>query len=211
MFYPQRVSDYLQTTFDYLNGPASVSADLGYPSDGGRMVQQWLWYKLWVNGAGTASNLLVDDYATYSPGDPNALTIIGERYRDYTAAHPLQANLFPYQVGFSEVSNSAVDIHVSVMNNGNTATATGITVGVYADPDHNTLIGVANLGSVDGCARQELTATVRWDNLPPGQHTFYLAIDPANTISETNEDDNSVTGVIISGQKIYLPQLRTGY
>jgi hypothetical protein len=52
----------------------------------------------------------------------------------------------------------------------------------------------------------ERTAEVTWQNLPPGVHPFWVKIDSTNAVSETSENDNIGSGlVIINGKQTFLP------
>ena len=88
-FTPQRVSTFMSNTFNYLESAADPA--LGYPLDGNRLVQRWMWFSAYYSGAGNVSNLLVSTLDTLTP--------VGENFRNQVAARPATINLFPGQVG----------------------------------------------------------------------------------------------------------------
>lgn len=205
-FTPERVRTFMQETLAYLDGPDSINPNLGYAADGGRMVQQWLWYKMHAQGAGDVSNLLLENYATLPPGSSTALSHLGQTHRTVVSAIPLQVNLHPYQLSFTPINSHTVDIHIQVINNGNAEVTGNFTVAAYSDPNHTQLIGTANLSNVAGCARNNTTATIRWSNLTTGSHPFYVKVDAQNQIPETNEMDNFANSfVLVNPRKVYLP------
>ena len=207
-FTPQRVRTFLQNTANYLNSSAAIDPNLGYPADGGRLVQQWLWYKMNTIGVGDASNLLINDYLSHPEGSTNALTIVGQRFRTITAAAPLTVNLLPYKLRFIQTSSTTVDVQIQVINNGNTEVTGNYTVKIYADPDFTTLIGTTTITGTPGCARPETTATITWGNLSSGSHEYYVRVDANNNVPESNELDNVAQGfVLMNPQFLYLPQL----
>ena len=76
-FAPARVTEYLRDTIAYLEN--AKDANLGYPADSNRLVQQWLWYSIVTDpeSSGGSSNLINwDTFQTAAPGDPAALTMI---------------------------------------------------------------------------------------------------------------------------------------
>ena len=207
-FTPQRVSTFMQQTFNYLDGPESRDPNLGYSADGGRLVQQWLWYKMWVNSTGDVSNLLNSNYTSLPAGSINALSPIGQQHRNLVTPQTLNVNLFPYQYNTTQINNDTVDIHIQVMNNGNTEATGSFNVSLYTNPNHTGLIGTATLSGVEGCVRDNMVATIRWSGLATGSHTFYGRIDATNQIPETNEQDNFINGfVLVNPDRLFLPQV----
>lgn len=83
-FTPERVSAYLQASFDYLL--TARDEDLGCPADGNRLVQRWLWNSLndqpWNPTTGRGFNGALFDYRY--PTYPGVITPVGERFRAYT-------------------------------------------------------------------------------------------------------------------------------
>ncbi len=76
----QVLEDFMRQTFDFLC--TAVDPDLGYPADGNRLVQQWLWYSVndppFDEATGVGFNGALFDYA-----HPGQLTRFGELFRDY--------------------------------------------------------------------------------------------------------------------------------
>jgi hypothetical protein len=205
-FHPVRVADYLEATFDYLR--TARDPELGYPADDYRLVQQWLWYRLATDEfdeLGHASNL-TDPDAGY------ALTVPGQRWRDYVTAIPPTINLLPVQVptvagspldggGTASVTLSAV-----VKNSGNNAVHEPVAVTFYSDEDLTIAIGSVTFSNLGGCARPQTVVTTTWDGLALGPHPFWVKVDSAEAISESKETDNIMGGwVAIVLPRILLP------
>ncbi|MBC7232388.1 MAG: hypothetical protein H5T68_03990 [Chloroflexi bacterium] len=85
-FTPERVNAYMDATFDYLM--TARDPDLGYPADGNRLVQRWLWNSLndqpWDPSTGEGFNGALFDYRY--PVYPGVITPMGINFREYTEA-----------------------------------------------------------------------------------------------------------------------------
>jgi hypothetical protein len=85
-FPAERVDAFMNATFDYLL--TATDEQIGYPADGNRLVQRWLWYSLndqpWnpKTGAGFNGALFDHHYPTY----PGTLTVFGQNFKQYTEA-----------------------------------------------------------------------------------------------------------------------------
>lgn len=84
-FPPERVNAYMNATFDYL----LIARDdhLGYPADGNRLVQRWLWFSLndqpFSRETGGFNGALFDyRYSRY----PGVMTPMGLNFKQYTDA-----------------------------------------------------------------------------------------------------------------------------
>jgi len=195
-FTPQRVSAFMSNTFNYLETTADPA--LGYPLDGNRLVQRWMWFSVYngANGAGSSSNLLTPE--------GNALTLVGDHFKNDVAARASTINLFPGQVGGSPGhtgtpgGTATVNLYAQVLNGGSTATGTAFTVTFYADQALTQVIGSEVVsGAISGCVIRPLTAHTTWSNLPVGTHRYWVKIDSASNIAETNEGDNIGTGTVV--------------
>lgn len=213
-FTQQRVTDHLEASVNLFE--TFTDPNLGYPQDDYRMVQQWLWFTLFTNETGQSSNLLVDEYENYPAGDPRAVTQIGQAFRDITTSESLNVNLKPHLVpsvaAFRDQFGSVtVDLSSSVLNVGNLDSSTSINVSFYSNSSLTQLIGTASVNDLlRGCGLPNLAveATVPWNLTTPGVHRFWVKVDSANSISESNESDNVATGtVIVDPENIFLPML----
>jgi len=79
-FPPDRVVAFMTGAFDFLLSAADGA--LGYPADGNRLVQRWVWYSIADGG----------DQEHYTAGnlfDPQTkqMTIVGRAFADYVATH----------------------------------------------------------------------------------------------------------------------------
>ncbi|MDW8099860.1 MAG: CARDB domain-containing protein, partial [Anaerolineae bacterium] len=193
-FTPERVQTFMSRTFEYLENAADPA--LGYPMDGYRLVQRWLWFSAYYRGAGRDSSLLTPTL--------NALSAVGERYRDEVARHASTVNLRPGSVGSSPGyvkspgDRATVQLYVQIFNNGSVATPGPFAVTFYADQDLTQVIGTAIVSdTVPGCASRARTAYVTWADLPVGVHRFWVKVDSWDSLVETDETDNVGQGTVI--------------
>jgi hypothetical protein len=206
-FTPQRVTNFLNASFDFLYN--KTDPNLGYPKDEYRLIQQSLWFSMNnQGGVGNASDLVRN----------NAFTQAGQAFHDYVEDLSTTINLYEDGVNNPVVdtggnSTVSVKLTVGIRNGGNVAPQTNFYVTFYRDADLTSPIGTATItkpGPVNpgmtGCSRMERTAEVTWQNLPPGVHPFWVKIDSTNAVSETSENDNIGSGlVIINGKQTFLP------
>ncbi|MDH7489745.1 MAG: SdrD B-like domain-containing protein, partial [Anaerolineae bacterium] len=78
-FTVDRVNDYMTNTFRYLL--YATDPDIGYPADGNRLVQRWLWFSL--NSPPWKWNGSLFDYTVVQY--PGVITRYGINYRDFTS------------------------------------------------------------------------------------------------------------------------------
>ena len=196
-FHPARVANFMTATFNYLM--TATHPALGFPVDGHRLVQQWMWYSLATRGVtetAHASNL-VDPNAAYT------LTLQGQRWQDYVTAISPTVNLLPTRVpkviAFAAGGTDPVTVTLSaeVMNGGNIAVSGPVTVTFYSDEGLTVPIGSATFSDLGGCARRKAAVTTVWGSLSTGTHPFWVEVDSQETIDETIETDNVMQGVVI--------------
>jgi hypothetical protein len=184
-FTPERVNAYMDAAFDYLR---TVTATTGYPADEYRFVQQWAWYSLTDN----AFNGWL-----FNP-DSKQRTVFGDHFAIYTEQVQPVVNLVPVDGEAETVSRMTsgegitLTLSARVANNGNFGISVPFTVAFYdGDPAQGgQLIGSEQIsGGVGGCAALR-SAQVTWYDVPHGSHSVYVAVDPENTIYESDELDN---------------------
>jgi hypothetical protein len=206
-FAPARATEYLRDTIAYLENAKDVN--LGYPADSNRLVQQWLWYSIVTDpeSSGGSSNLINwDTFQTAAPGDPAALTMMGQAFQQAANASANWSNLVGgvaqnvVTLARQGGKGSAL-LTASFRNSGTMSVIAPVTVTFYADQALTQVIGSAvydpnTRGAVTGCswgARNGEHVSVMWSNLPVGTHNYWAKIDPANTIGETSDTDNVTT------------------
>ncbi len=200
-FTPERVSQFMEATFQYLE--TATDPELGYPLDGNRLIQQWLWFAM-DEGVPGSSNRLID-------AQTQRMTTVGERFSEAVAAIPRYVNLVPAQtsnrVVTSPTGSAVQEIGVLLRNNGNLDLAdTDFTVTFYADSKLTSPIGSAVIPAISGCARRPQLASIPWSDATPGAHRYWYKIDALNQVTESSEADNTGTGfVIIQPQQLFLP------
>jgi hypothetical protein len=186
---------------------------LGYPDDGYRMVQQWLWFTLFTDSTGQSSNLLVDEYTSFAVGNPAALTQVGQTFKTLIDNETLFVNLKPVQIpsiaAFRNSGTVTVNLTASMLNTGNLDQMTPVNISFYADSNLTQLIGTASWNSlIRGCGlpNLETTVSVPWELNTSGVHRYWVKVDSSGSISESNEADNVVQGiVIVDPTNVYLP------
>lgn len=197
-FTPARVSHFMTNTFRYLE--TAVDPSLGYPLDNYRLVQQWLWFSMYFEGAGSASNLLNRGLTS--------LTQVGQTFVDHVRNVATYVNLFPgevaYPVAFTSIPTATVGVTLSatIYNNGNMYARGPITVTFYADDSLTKVINSSVFtGTLRGCARQGITFYAFWDNLGTGAHPYWVKVE-----GDENVADNLAKGlVLVNPEQLFLP------
>jgi hypothetical protein len=201
-FTPTRVNNFMKNSFSYLEN--TKDANLGYPLDGNRLVQQWLWFAVKTSGAGSASNLINDS--------ETSLTLLGQTFQTQIATRSATKNLVIDRVhstvGQTSGGSATVDLSITVRNSGNQDIGTPFTV-TFRDASNTIIDQVIVNDLIDGCTTQEIEITAVWDNLTPGAHTFTATVDSGGVIPETNENDNVGQGIVlIDPEQIMLPLIQ---
>lgn len=203
-FTPERVRDFAQATFNYLE--TATDPNLGYQYDNDRLVQQWLWYGMYRTGLGKTSNLAAGD------SEPLSLTLAGQAFANATRAEAAHVNLIPANLGNSggtigldgQISSR---LSVEVRNNGNARSLDPITVTFYADEALTQVLGTKTIQSpvddspgMTGCAVRPMPVSIdaEWEaGLTPGTYPYWVKVDSSGSIDESNENDNVASGVIV--------------
>lgn len=201
-FTVSRAATFLTKTFSYL--ATTTDASLGMPSDGNRLVQQWVWFSV-NNPLGYISNLVNNT-------TPMTFTLVGDRFRTSVATRPLLSNLQP-RTTFSSIpilgageSSTTATLSVEMINNGNQLVSVPFMVTFYANAALTEIINSTVItGGVPGCARRRVVASAAWPELGVGPHDFWVKVDSGSTVGESNEADNVMAGqAFIGTQRIYL-------
>jgi hypothetical protein len=208
-FTEDRVINFLNKTFNYLG--TARDPDLGYPQDGDRLVQQWLWFSINTFGVGYVSNLI--------DGDPLAFSAVGEAYQSYVENQKIYINLrgdaVSYPIVFTQLpgGSTTASLSISVRNNGNVAPLSPFQVTFYEDEALSQPIGTAtvqppgiDIPGMTGCARREITAEVLWEGLTSGTHRYWAEIDSGGWINESDKSDNVSSGfVVVNPEQAFAP------
>jgi len=210
-FTQPRVTAFLQNAMDYLE--TARDPNLGYPADDNRLIQQWAWYSLWVEGEGSggSSNLLVDGYESKSLDSEAALTQVGRAYRQRALSSELTVNLVAEEApdAAAQISGPGgtadVELKVGYLNNGSGTIIDSFKVTFYANAGLTQVIGETvvspgHTGLINGCSWDRITdwASFTWTGVPEGNHTFWVKVDSNNNIpDEINEADNVTSGQVI--------------
>ena len=203
-FSPDRAAAFLHNSFAYLDSAGIIDTNLGYPLDGYRMVQQSQWFSGYATGSGYISNL-------YSDAALTQISPVGQALQQEMTARSAKPDLQPIQLsnptGFiiAPATTATVTLSANVINNGDTAVLTPITVTFYADENLTQLIGTADIvPSLYGCASVTTAVSVNWADLSSGVHRYWVKVDAAP--NEADMIDNIASGiVIIDPQQIFLP------
>jgi len=191
------VAEFANRSLDYLENTAD--AGLGYPRDGYRLVQRWLWFSVQLEGLGMVSNL-VNNSLTQMTG-------VGQVYANHGAAALRTLNLYPKVVhgavglGMNGDGTRNARLTAEVRNAGSIPTTGSFTVSFYRDAGLTNLIGsVVVPAGLSGCDGQTALARVVWPNLPPGEYPFWAKVDAGGEAIETEEGDNVLQGKVYVGR-----------
>ncbi len=206
---PERVTDFLVGTTRLMNELKDY--ELGYPKDDHRLIQQWLWYSLYTPFfIGNSSNLLVPNYQALPGGSEEALTLVGQAYRQEALSNSNPANLVPGDAPsplvFVDKPGDTADVTITVPyhNTGSLNVTGGFEVVFYGDPFTTQPIGWTSVdptltGSINGCnweGEGSDSVSVTLSGLGVGEHPYWVHLDVGNRINETSEADNVSSGVI---------------
>jgi hypothetical protein len=204
-FTAARVNDFMIHAFDYLEN--ATDPDLGYPPDNNLLVQQWLWFSLYTVKAGKVSNLI-------TPTTPFTLTDLGYAWQNYVSNIPAEVNFFPaYVPTVIEYTDGATvataTLSVEIWNNGNFAPTDVVTVTFYTNQSLTDPIGSTTFSALGGCAQHQVIVTTTWEALSVGYHPFWVKVDSAENMTETNESDNVASGAVFIDPAgiVYLPTI----
>lgn len=197
-----RTSAFMTATFNILLNLADAS--IGYPADGNRLVQRWLWYSF-------------DDPSYGGPLFDPATGLrrpLGDVFAAYTQAISpsvdlLAVNLIAEAVPVGAGGTATATLQATLSNVGNISVTQPITLEFRAgSPPSGALIGAAVITrSMPGCAATA-RVTTQWTGLSAGKHAFYVSIDPTNAISETTESNNQLAGnVFVATYQLLLPTI----
>ncbi len=207
-FDPTRVTNYLRSTITFLE--TAKDPNLGYPADGNRLVQQWLWYSLATGPetSGGSSNLIKwDTFQSAAPGDPAQLTLMGQAFQQLANSSENWTNLVGgaarnvVTVTNRQTNKGAALLTATFRNSGTLSAIQPIKVTFYSNQALTQEIGSVvydpNIrGAVAGCSwggRNGEQASVMWSNLAPGTYQYWAKIDTLNAVGETIETDNVTT------------------
>jgi len=193
-FTQTRVTDFLNRSFTYLE--SATDPNLGYPLDGNRLVQQWLWFSISnPSGVGFVSDLVTRDLQSLSQP--------GVAYQSFVANRPTYVNLLPVQVWSSSnfavtpTGTLTVTLSIKMVNNGNTSSAVPFTVTAYGDKALTQPIGsVIVTTTIGGCVQRTVQLSVKWSGLTIGTHFFWFKVDSTGVITESDESDNVILGQV---------------
>jgi hypothetical protein len=223
-----RVRDFMYATFDYFLGSESVDTSLGYPPDENRLVQRWNWYSLdddTENQWGQIYNGNLFHSGLNPPADPKPqdINFFGEQWEAYvTSQVPApHVNLLPARIfsdpvaPYSPTDPVTLTLKAEIGNSGSKAVEGSFVVRFYdgpPPPGAGNQIGTnQSISNLCGCGGAE-TAEVTWANVSPGAHEVYVVVNAEGTIPESNEDDNTGSGVIlVATDRVFLPTITKAY
>ena len=192
-FTQARITSFLNRTFAYLE--SATDANLGYPLDGNRLVQQWMWYSVYTQGLGYDSNLVTSDL--------RAFTQPGMAFRNAVASVPTYVNLVPRNaVGTAgrmpiPARPITATLYVDIINSGNVQSPAPFTVTAYEDQALTRPIGSVKVTlGINGCFQRTTRVSITWPDLSVGPHSFWFKVDSTDAVSESAENDNVIMGKV---------------
>jgi hypothetical protein len=206
-FTPERVNIFMNKTFDYLLNEG-VDAQIGYPLDSNRLVQQLSWYST------SDSQDFNGNLFTLGPNNEVlGLSPMGQNYADYAAQVGDDFDFTP--TGFSVESpiviisdggehRALVTVGVTLANGGHNHTPVAAPVRIYNGVPGTSAQPLAD-GVVPaiGCGRESLgyvTVPIPWNGVSratlPSELSLYALANPDGTMDETNQGNNGLSGQI---------------
>lgn len=196
-----RVAAFMTSTFNWLQSASDPA--FGYPADGNRLVQRWLWFS--TNYPGYGGMLF----------NPNTAqrTQLGEAFYSYTRAISPEIDLMAVRLTAEPAALCDIGVpqtttlKVLISNAGNISVSMPFTVSFYAgQPGAGALIASHIVTpTLNGCAAT-IEVTQTWSGLSSGANYAYVRVESDNQIGEIDKDNNLATGVVlVTNQRVYLP------
>lgn len=214
-----RVLDFMTATFDFLL--TAVDPSLGYPTDGNRLVQRWLWYSLNAR-LPSLEDPQYDDFngSLFDWQHPTDLTLFGTHFSRYTS--PLAAtfvDLVPQQLAASPGVLPAdghpfvITATLSIRNLG-TQPASGVVVRFYEGglPPQGHLAAQTMAATVPSRHAAGATLSATWLSGPPAPgetRRIGVVVDPDSAVVETDCSNNTAVLSIPTRRRyqLFLPSL----
>jgi subtilase family serine protease len=96
-----------------------------------------------------------------------------------------------------------VTLCVRLSNSGNIAVTQPFSVTLYDSASQQ--IGSFPVNSLEGCG-DVAEAVVTWPSVAPGTHVIEVRVDPTDQVSETREDDNEMSVlVLVATYRVHVP------
>ena len=211
-----RVQDFMLNSFDFFL--TATDTDIGYPTDGNRLVQRWAWYSLeddsfdcsdWNPPCTTWSNL-------FDPGTKE-IESLGYDFRIYiedngliTPYYDLQPVTLTLQSEYTPVYGQPVSLTLSsrVVNWGNSSTGPF----VVSFWDNDDLLGESHVGGVGPRYEGEILVDTSWRDPLTGTHTFRVLADSDYRVDEWREDNNAAAvdlGIDLALSELHAPMTLT--
>ena len=217
-FMPEDIRDsYMYPMFNFAQNVTDTV--LGYPADGYRLTQRWIWYSLdgdygwWDKGVfyqSFGSNLY---YSGKNGGKAMGITPLGTYWRAYLnnpISMPVTVDLTPVQVWTDSPATVwdgtpvTMTVYVQVANSGSVMSTSPFSVTIQS-LDDNSMVGQPSIKSLGGCG-QMTVVTATWTNLGMGAHRLSVMVDSGNVIAETDRTNNYMEGkVLVASQRMFLP------
>jgi hypothetical protein len=202
LFSQERAAAFMRASSDLLLDLRDDS--IGNPLDAHRLVQRWAWYSL---SDMTFGGALFDPVT-------KARRPLGDAYAAYASALAPSVDLaVPYAYGNPPAliwtgQPVTASLKATLSNQGNMSIARPFTVTFWdAPPGAGSIIGSPQVvtGGPAGCG-DAVSVGVSWPMLGVGLHEFYVQVDSAQTIVESDESNNVGRGQVFVGtQQVYLP------
>jgi hypothetical protein len=199
--------EFMYPSFDFFLNEKDPA--LGYPADEYRLVQRWIWYSL-DDDSGVYNGFLLHSGKFESP---MGLAPLGEYWKVYVNNPinvPAYVNLVTARVGytppslFSSGETVTATVHAEVSNSGNIPVNTPFTIEVW-DEDHHQILGSEVISDLTGCGETR-GISITWANLSTGAHHVSVRVDTGDTITESNEADNQIVGIVlVATERVFLP------
>jgi hypothetical protein len=222
-FMPEDIRDsYMYPMFNFAQNVTDTV--LGYPADGYRLTQRWIWYSLdgdagsWDEGVFYqyfGSNLF---YSGKNGGKAMGIAPLGTYWQAYVnnpISMPVTVDLRPVQVWTEQVwtvppgtvwdgTPVTVTVYVRVANSGNLNGTQPFSV-TLQNLDDNSTLGQPVVSSLGGCG-QTAVVTATWANLGLGTHGVSVTVDSGNAIAELDENNNTMQGfALVASYRTFLP------
>jgi len=217
-FTPEKIRDeYMYPGLPYMLD--ATDPDLGYPADEYRLVQSTWWWSLDADAGAHDGGVFYQYFngnlfwsglgpPTHS-SNPMGISTLGNYWIDYTSTLTESVNLRPLTVvavppAFSDAGEPVtVTLRAQLSNSGNIAVTQPFNVTLYDGYDKE--IGSFLVDGIEGCGGIAEGLLI-WPSVAPGTHVARVHVDSTDQISETREDDNEMSNLIlVATHQVHLP------
>src|SRR3990172_1012633 len=208
------LDNFVRDVVNHMN--TATDANIGYPADNYRLVQQAAMYSLDDDSSDGSGGFRWGSFLFRSTW-PYTITAAGLNYQSIAQGLAASVGLLPYmavadpQVPIVPPGGSITTTFKALVSNAGNSTMPVSTTVRFFDVTGGGDVQVGSdvtLAPFGGCGTVR-EASVVWPDLSQGWHSVRIEVDPADQIAETLESNNVITTHLFIGTNaVYLPNVQ---